>query len=180
MGTDRTTKGIILVYDVSNRETFDALPRWYNELETYVSPNVVKILVGNKLDKVSVLFSSYLFVQNSSDICIQEFSRAVTNAEGEKFAKQMGSLFIEASAKTNVGVREAFLDLVEKVSRFAPFIVTPSHHIFAKKILDTPALWAPVSPAIGTRTGTGKSQRMPGQIDLSSQAADDDKGGCGC
>lgn len=40
------------VYDVSNRETFDALPRWYSELETYVSESVVKIIVGNKVDKV--------------------------------------------------------------------------------------------------------------------------------
>lgn len=41
-----------LVYDVSNRETFEALPRWYSELETYVSESVVKIIVGNKVDKV--------------------------------------------------------------------------------------------------------------------------------
>ena len=41
------------VYDVANRESFDALPRWYSELETYVSDSVVKILVGNKVDKVS-------------------------------------------------------------------------------------------------------------------------------
>jgi Ras-related protein Rab-18 len=40
------------VYDVSSRESFDALPRWYSELETYVSSSVVKILVGNKVDKV--------------------------------------------------------------------------------------------------------------------------------
>jgi Ras-related protein Rab-18 len=41
------------VYDVSSRESFDALPRWYSELETYVSSSVVKILVGNKVDKVN-------------------------------------------------------------------------------------------------------------------------------
>ena len=40
------------MYDVSNRETFEALPRWYSELETYVSESVVKIIVGNKVDKV--------------------------------------------------------------------------------------------------------------------------------
>lgn len=43
---------MILVYDVANRESFDALPKWYNELETYVSPKVVKMVVGNKVDKV--------------------------------------------------------------------------------------------------------------------------------
>jgi hypothetical protein len=41
------------VYDVSNRESFEALPRWLEELENYVPPEVVKVVVGNKLDKVS-------------------------------------------------------------------------------------------------------------------------------
>jgi hypothetical protein len=41
------------VYDVSSRESFEALPRWLEELENYVPPEVVKIVVGNKLDKVS-------------------------------------------------------------------------------------------------------------------------------
>jgi Ras-related protein Rab-18 len=44
------------VYDVSNRESFDALPRWYSELETYVNDKVVKILVGNKVDKVPLIY----------------------------------------------------------------------------------------------------------------------------
>ncbi|KAF8147763.1 P-loop containing nucleoside triphosphate hydrolase protein [Mycena galopus ATCC 62051] len=65
----RGAQGIILVlYDVSNRESFDALPRWFSELETYVSDKVVKILVGNK-----------------------------------------------ASAKTSVGVKEAFTEVVEQI-----------------------------------------------------------------
>ena len=41
---------MIVVYDVANRETFDALPRWFSELETYVSSSVVKILVGEYKD----------------------------------------------------------------------------------------------------------------------------------
>lgn len=49
----RGAHGVILVYDVANRESFDALPKWYSELETYVSPKVVKMVVGNKVDKVS-------------------------------------------------------------------------------------------------------------------------------
>jgi GTPase SAR1 family protein len=41
-----------LVYDVLNRESFEALSRWLEELENYVPPEVVKTVVGNKLDKV--------------------------------------------------------------------------------------------------------------------------------
>lgn len=44
---------ISLVYDVSNRETFNALNTWWNEVNTYCSsPDVVKMIVGNKVDKV--------------------------------------------------------------------------------------------------------------------------------
>ena len=41
-----------LVYDVSNRESFEVPPRWLEELENNVPPEVLKIVVGNKLDKV--------------------------------------------------------------------------------------------------------------------------------
>jgi len=91
----RGAQGVILVYDVSNRESFEALPRWYSELETYVSDSVVKILVGNKVDK--------------------EFSRQVPVAEAQQFAARMSTLFIETSAKTAVGVNEVFQEVVEKI-----------------------------------------------------------------
>ena len=52
----RGAQGIILVYDVANRESFEGLPKWFSELETYVSPAVVKIVVGNKVDKVCIPF----------------------------------------------------------------------------------------------------------------------------
>ena len=37
------------VYDVSARQTFEELTRWFHELETYTSKEVVKIVVGNKV-----------------------------------------------------------------------------------------------------------------------------------
>ncbi|GLB42933.1 putative rab subfamily of small GTPases [Lyophyllum shimeji] len=137
----RGAQGIILVYDVSNRESFDALPRWYTELETYVSSSVVKILVGNKVDK--------------------EFSRQVSTAEGQAFAKRMSSLFIEASAKTAIGVNEAFQEVVEK-------------------ILDTPELWQ--TKGAGQSTGGGRGG-MPGGVQvvgLSDRQSNAQEGGCAC
>lgn len=83
------------MYDVTSRETFDALPRWYTELETYITTPIVKILVGNKVDK--------------------EYSRQVPTSEGEAYARKMDSLFVEASAKTAVGVTETFREVVEKI-----------------------------------------------------------------
>lgn len=45
---------LIAVYDVTSRPTFDELVRWFRELDTYCGEGVVKVLVGNKVDKVSV------------------------------------------------------------------------------------------------------------------------------
>lgn len=42
------------VYDVSSRSTFDELIKWFREIETYCAEDVVKILVGNKVDKVGL------------------------------------------------------------------------------------------------------------------------------
>jgi hypothetical protein len=50
------------VYDVSSRPTFDELLRWFRELDTYCGEGVVKVLVGNKVDKVSYS-SHFLCVQ---------------------------------------------------------------------------------------------------------------------
>jgi len=141
----RGAQGIILVYDVANRESFEALPRWFSELETYVSPSVVKIVVGNKVDK--------------------EFSRQVTTEEGRAFAERMGTLFVESSAKTKVGVQDAFRELVEK-------------------IVDTPELWAPSAPRAGsnsnnTRT-TASGRTMPGSVNLVDDAHSDHDGAGGC
>ena len=43
----------VSVYDVTKRDSFTKLENWLNELETYCTRNdLVKMLVGNKIDKV--------------------------------------------------------------------------------------------------------------------------------
>jgi hypothetical protein len=106
------------VYDVSNRESFEALPRWLGGLETYVSPDVVKIVVGNKLDKVRRTPQSPFPFSSRARVRLpnphfplslpQEYSCQVPTTEGAGFAARMGCLFVEASAKTAVGVTSAF------------------------------------------------------------------------
>ncbi len=85
-------------------------------------------------------------------------------SEGQAFATRMNALFVEASAKTAVGVQEAFRDVVER-------------------ILDTPELW---QSNIGPRKGNGGVQAsgtregMPGSIDLSKEPDEAEGGGCSC
>lgn len=80
----------------------------------------------------------------------------------------MSSLFIEASAKTSIGVREAFQEVVER-------------------ILDTPELWAPVTPdpkgsvVVGTGGGAKRANgSIPGNIELGRADAGSEYSGCSC
>jgi len=91
----RGAQGVILMYDISNRETYDALATWFTELETFASQNVIKFIVGNKTDK--------------------ESTRTVTTAEARNFALSKGCIFKEISAKRNDGVQEVFEQLVDEI-----------------------------------------------------------------
>ncbi|CDS13199.1 hypothetical protein LRAMOSA05377 [Lichtheimia ramosa] len=121
----RGAQGVILVYDVSSRESFEALDTWWKEVNTYCSsPDVVKMIVGNKVDK--------------------ESSRAVTYKEGAEMARKLQTLFVECSAKTNVGVKEAFEELVTKV-------------------IETPSLWQKkMSPSSTVRVTPTQQQQHGG------------------
>lgn len=148
----RGAHGVILVYDVANRESFDALPRWYSELETYVHPKVVKMVVGNKVDK--------------------EYSRQVTYSEGQHFATRMGSLFFEASAKTSLGVGDAFKEVVRQV------VQTPELIGGGDKV------GKPAGPGVkpgATSNRTQAAAEMPGTISLDDDDTHDGYNpGCAC
>ncbi|KAM0925537.1 hypothetical protein ACQ4PT_004179 [Festuca glaucescens] len=79
---------IILVYDITRRETFDHIAIWLEEARTESRADVVLVLIGNKCDLSNV--------------------RTVSYEEGQNFAGKHNLLFMEASAKTAENVEEAF------------------------------------------------------------------------
>jgi small GTP-binding protein len=86
----RGAAGALLVYDITRRATFAHLATWLQEARESGSPDMVVMLVGNKAD------------------LDEQQQRQVTYQEGERFAKEHGLVFLEASAKTAQGVEEAF------------------------------------------------------------------------
>ncbi|KAJ0476694.1 putative small GTP-binding protein [Helianthus annuus] len=93
----RGAQGIILVYDVTRRETFTNLSEiWAKEVDLYsTNQDCVKMLVGNKVDKDS--------------------ERFVSREEGAALAKELGCLFLECSARTQENVPQCFEELAQKI-----------------------------------------------------------------
>lgn len=93
----RGAQGVVLVYDITRRSSFEQLEHWCKEVETYASyQDIVKVLVGNKLD-------------------LQQEQRQVTVAEGREFARRHGMLFLECSALTAENIDRVFEEVALKV-----------------------------------------------------------------
>lgn len=91
----RCAEGVLLVYDITKRETFENIKRWEDHLNYYLDTNsVVKMLVGNKIDL--------------NDRC-------VSKAEGRQLARQSSMLFVETSALTSENVNACFQELVSYI-----------------------------------------------------------------
>eukprot|EP01070_Trichotokara_eunicae_P007796 Trichotokara_eunicae@DN5545_c0_g1_i3.p1 len=84
----RGAHGIIVVYDVTDRESFKNVKAWMTEIDKYAVPGVNKLLVGNKSDLTQ--------------------KKVVHSDEGKELADQLGIRFIETSARNAHNVDEAF------------------------------------------------------------------------
>ena len=85
--------GIILIYDITNKKSFENVRNWINQIKEEVSEKVSIILVGNKID--------------------DEEHRVVPTVEGEKLSKELGLMFFECSAKSGINIDSTFNELVK-------------------------------------------------------------------
>lgn len=100
----KKANGIILVYDVTNENSFFNVKNWLKQVDLLADPGVIKMIVGNKCDEDSEL-------------------RKVKFEDGEKLAKEMKIPYFETSAKNNVNITHIFnqitkfiIDRIDKTS----------------------------------------------------------------
>ena len=102
--------GIILIYDVTNLQTYENVKNWINQIREEANPNVVIYLAGNKVD-------------------VNEELRVVKTEEGQKIADEYNLTFYETSAKSGININEIFEDLVKKVDEIYSKLEVPKKQI---------------------------------------------------
>eukprot|EP00331_Platyophrya_macrostoma_P028921 CAMPEP_0176461902 /NCGR_PEP_ID=MMETSP0127-20121128/34933_1 /TAXON_ID=938130 /ORGANISM="Platyophrya macrostoma, Strain WH" /LENGTH=217 /DNA_ID=CAMNT_0017853687 /DNA_START=29 /DNA_END=682 /DNA_ORIENTATION=+ len=95
----RKAVGALLVYDVTKEKTFENVSKWMEELKASAEPDLVIMLVGNKID----------LCDNNPSI------RKVKTEDAKKFAAANDILFCEASAITSHNVSDAFENLLQEI-----------------------------------------------------------------
>ena len=87
--------GIILIYDVTKRKTFEGIQNWVKQIKEQVSSRVCVALVANKID--------------------EKDKREVTEQEGIRLGKDIGYPFYESSAKDGINIDECFDNLINQI-----------------------------------------------------------------
>jgi len=106
----RGAQTAIVVYDITNPDSFERAKTWVKELQRQGNANIVIAIAGNKVDLAP--------------------QRKITTEEGQAYADENGTLFLETSAKSATNVNELFVAIAKKTSKNAsspPFSKTCDH-----------------------------------------------------
>ena len=96
VGAIKDSHGIILTYDITSRESFEALNKWISQIKDGQDISIFPIvIVGCKFDL--------------------EDKRKVSTEEGQQLAEKYNLTFFETSALTGKGVKEVFTTLIQKI-----------------------------------------------------------------
>ena len=91
----KKANGILLIYDIANKTSFNSIGKWMESIEEISSSNTIVILIGNKSDL--------------------EDERQVKKEEGERRAKEYNIPFYETSCKTGINIDEVFLRITNEI-----------------------------------------------------------------
>lgn len=92
----RDSHALLLLYDITNKQSFDNIRAWLSEIKEYAPENSVVMLLGNKSDKTN--------------------ERVVKKEEGERLALEHNVAFMETSAKTGMNVDLAFMAIARELT----------------------------------------------------------------
>lgn len=94
----RGSHGIVIVYDITDQESFNNIKSWMDDIDRYqTNPVTTKILVGNK--------------------CDLESKRVIPYNTAKDFADEQGMYFFETSCKNDVNIENIFINLTAEVVR---------------------------------------------------------------
>jgi len=93
----RGAQAAIVVYDITNSDTFSRAKVWVKELQRQAAPNIVIALAGNKADL--------------------QAKRQVEMADAQTYAEENGLIFMETSAKTAMNVNDIFMAIAKKLPK---------------------------------------------------------------
>lgn len=91
----RSSNGAILVYDITDEDSFQKVKKWIKELKKMLGADIVLAIVGNKIDLNK--------------------DRHVDPEMAESYAQNVGATHYETSAKNNIGVEEVFIGLTKQM-----------------------------------------------------------------
>ncbi len=85
--------GIVVVFDLSDNETFTTIKNWLENIKSNADDGVLKILLGNKCDK----------------------ERSIKDSDLKSLLKESNLKYFETSAKENINIDEAFMHLAKEI-----------------------------------------------------------------
>jgi len=114
----RGAAAAIVVYDITNENTFESVKMWIRELQQLGPPNIVIAIAANKNDLTD--------------------QREVTSDTGSKYAESINAIFSETSALTSSNVNYIFEEISKKLpAETNPYLTSPGMRISKTEEKDT-------------------------------------------